>query len=340
MADKVTEPIVGAYLIPRNHAQALNIGLLTYHRIMRKALIFGFLAAMLALFGMPAHAASTTTIVAVGDVARLHGGQYKTAQLTKNLKPNAVLIAGDLAYRNGSTANFTDYFEPAWRSVLTKYPTLAVPGNHEYNTANAAGYRSLVKKYSLPKTGRNLWWTKNIDGWTIIGLDSERTSSTTQRNFLTTTLRNNNGRPTIVMWHKPTFTRGLHVLDRCITSSWWNTISADADVKIVLWGHDHNYEQVDHSAHDAAATYCDTKLRAPNHLMTTFVVGTGGAELRGCTVPNVAGELLCGTSTKNYGVLKLTLTSHSYAWSFRRVDDFTKRPSSTGIQKDSGSHSF
>ena len=327
-------------MAPQNHLQELKKPRLTYHRIMRKALALGFFAITVSVCAGPAQASSTTTIVAVGDIARSGGGQYKTAQLTKNIKPNAVLLLGDLAYSSGSTSNFTNYFEPAWASVLTKYPTLAIPGNHEYRTTNATGYRALVKKYSLPKTGANLWWVKNINGWTIIGLDSERASSATQRDFLTTTLRNNNGRPTILMWHKPTFTRGQHQSDRCISTSWWNTVSADEDVKIVLWGHDHNYEQVDHSSRDAAATYCDTDLRAPNHVMTTFVIGTGGAELRSCLTRDITGELLCGTSTKNYGVLKLSLTPHSYAWSFRRVDDFTQRPSSTGVQKDSGSHSF
>ena len=307
---------------------------------MRKALVLGFVATLLAVCGIPAQATTTTTIVAVGDIARSNGGQYKTAQLTKNLKPNAVILLGDLAYSNGSASNFTNYFEPAWSSVLDKYPTYAVPGNHEYRTSNASGYRSLVARHALPKTGANLWWNRNVNGWTIIGLDSEKASSTTQANFLKSALQANDGRPTIIVWHKPTFTRGQHQSDRCITSTWWNTISADRDVKIVMWGHDHNYEQVDHSPTDSPATYCRNSLAAPNHVMTTFVVGTGGAELRTCATPNVPGELLCGTSSKNYGVLKLTLNAHSYAWSFRRIDDFAKRPTSTGIQKDSGSHSF
>lgn len=299
-----------------------------------------FFATVLAIFANPVQAANTTTLVAVGDIARINGGQNKTAQLTKNLKPHAVLLMGDLAYLNGSKSDFTKYFEPAWGLVLNTIPTLTVPGNHEYRTANAAGYRAFVKKHKLPKTGTNLWWARNIGSWTVIGLDSERTSSSKQRQFLTQTLAANNGRPTIVMWHKPTFTRGQHQADRCASSNWWNTISTDSDVKIVLWGHDHNYEQVDHSERDSVVTYCRTLLRAPNHLMTTFVVGTGGAELRDCISPDIPGELICGKSTRNYGVLKLTLTPHSYAWSFRQVDNFTKRPTSTGIQKDSGTHSF
>lgn len=334
MADKVTEPILGLYLMAQNHTQAWTMHALTYHRIMRKALTLGFLATVLAIFGIPAQAANTTTLVAVGDVARSGGGQYKTAQLTKKLKPQHVLLLGDLAYSNGSNSDFTKYFEPAWGSVLNTIPTMAIPGNHEYRTANVAGYRALTKKYALPKTGTNLWWTKNVGSWTVIGLDSEKTSSSAQRQFLASALSANNGRPTIVVWHKPTFTRGQHQKDRCVSAAWWNTVSNDRDVKIVMWGHDHNYEQVDRSSSDATANYCSTFLKSPNHLMTTFVIGTGGAELRDCVSPNIAGELLCGTSKKNYGVLKLTLTSNSYSWSFRQVDG------STGIQKDSGTHSF
>ena len=311
---------------------------------MRKVSLMALVAIALSLCAVPATATSSTTVVAVGDIARSGGGQNLTAQLTTNINPDRVLLLGDLAYSNGSTSNFKNYFIPSWGSVLSRHTTFAVPGNHEYRTSRATGYREIVSRYGLPKTESNLWWSRNVKGWTIIGLDSERSASTKQKQFLKDSLKANNGRPTIVMWHKPTYTRGEHQSDRCTTKSWWNIVAADSDVKMVLWGHDHNYEQLDFTTTSKLGAYsqvdCSTQLAHPNHEMTTFVVGTGGAELRTCDTANIPGQLLCGTSKRNYGVLKLKLKAHSYSWTFVRIDDFVKNPTSTGIQKDSGSHSF
>ncbi|MEY2772795.1 MAG: hypothetical protein RJB51_216, partial [Actinomycetota bacterium] len=80
----------------------------------------------------PAQANTTVTIVAVGDVAMARGGQAKTAALTKNLKPQQVLLMGDLVYKSGTDKEFNKYFLPKWKSLLPK--TWAVPGNHEYRT--------------------------------------------------------------------------------------------------------------------------------------------------------------------------------------------------------------
>jgi len=257
-----------------------------------------------------AQAETTTTIVAVGDVARAGGAQDKTAALTKNLNPNNVILIGDLAYTKGSVKEFKKYLLPKWAPLLSK--TWAVPGNHEYRTPNAAGYRDLVTKYSLPSTGANLWWVKQSGDWTVIGLDSEALAGTTgaaQVTFLNQVLTENNGRPTLVTWHRPTFSRGEHG-NQTDTNQIWDVLAADKDVKLVLWGHDHDYEQVDRTVQAGTGN---------EHKLNTIVVGTGGAELRKCSTPNIPGELICGNKN-NYGVLKLTLNSNSYSWSYRNAN--------------------
>jgi len=293
---------------------------------MRLRIIAPVLAGMLlSNLAGSAHAQSSVTIVAVGDIARKGGGQATTAALTKNLNPSRIILMGDLAYKTGSAANFTNYFLPKWKPLLTK--VWAVPGNHEYNTANAAGYRKLIKDYAMPKTGTNLWWVKKTSNWTVIGLDSEALTGTKGKNqtaFLRDALKNNNGRPTIVTWHRPTFSRGEHG-NQNDTKVLWNIIAADKDVKLVLWGHDHNYEQVNRKVQAGTSN---------QHKLMTFVVGTGGAELRNCATPNIPGELLCGKSN-NYGVLKLTLGANSYSWSYQNANG-TK----LGKQLDSGSVTF
>ena len=293
---------------------------------MRSRLIVPALTIFLITTSSPvAQADSGVTVVAVGDIAQSGGGQNQSAALTKNLKPQQVILIGDLAYQKGTDKEFTKYFLPKWKPLLSK--SLAVPGNHEYKSANAAGYRNLVSKFGMPTTGNDLWWVKSIEGWTVIGLDSEAltgTSGAAQLSFLNQTLAANNNRPTIVTWHRPTFSRGYHG-DQVDTKEIWDIVSADKDVKLALWAHDHNYEQVERLVQVGSAN---------EHRINTFTVGTGGANLRTCKTPNVAGELICGKKN-NYGVLKLNLKANSYSWSYVNANG-----KKLGKQLDSGSVSW
>ena len=282
-------------------------------------------AALIGASVQSVQASGPITIVAVGDVARAGGGQAKTAALTKNLKPKQILLLGDLVYQSGTDKEFRKYFLPKWKTFLSK--SWAVPGNHEYRTQNAAGYRNLVSTYSMPVTGEDLWWVKQTGAWSVIGLDSESLSGTTgtrQLDFLRQALLANDGRPTIVTWHRPTFSRGYHG-DQVDTKVFWDIVSSDADVKLVLWGHDHNYEQVQRTVQ--AGTNDERKLN-------TIVVGTGGADLRKCKTKNIPGELICGKKN-NYGVLQLKLEDNGYSWSYRNANG-----QKFGRQLDSGRVAF
>ena len=282
-------------------------------------------AALIASTIQPAQAKSSVTIVAVGDIAKSRGGQAKTAALTKNLKPQQVLLLGDLVYQSGTDKEFRKYFLPKWKSLLSK--SWAVPGNHEYRTANAAGYRNLITHNAMPATGEDLWWVKQTGSWSVIGLDSEVLTGETgekQIEFLKQALLDNDGRPTLVTWHRPTFSRGHHG-DQTDTASLWNLVSADQDVKLVLWAHDHNYEQVERTVQ--SGTGIERKVN-------TIVVGTGGADLRRCKTPNIPGELICGKKN-NFGVLQLKLSESGYSWSYRNANG-----KKLGRQLDSGRVAF
>ncbi len=315
----------------------------------RAVLVSGFLAiSALAGTGCAQATSSTVTIVAVGDIAwKANGGQVATAKLTKALKPNDVVLMGDIAYGTktgagyaaASKSDFTTKFVPSWGSVLSAYSTWAVPGNHEFNSdaSQSPGYSYLLSTYtSLPKTGNDFWWVKNATAkWVVIGLDSEGLNDSHGVNglsakgirqvaFLRSALSANANKYVIVTWHRPRYSKGEHgnQTDAGVTAL-WNEVKASRNVKIALWGHDHNYERVARTATDG-------------HTITTFTVGTGGAELRNCPSHTNSSvrptSFVCGT-TNNYGVLKLTLTPTSYAWNFLR----TSKTVSTGTKIDWGS---
>ena len=261
----------------------------------------------------PVTASDDITVVAVGDIAQQRGHQAETAALTDRINPNNVLLLGDLAYYQGSTQQFRDYFLPNWEKFGSRI--YAVPGNHEYGTKNAAGYRAIAQQFSWPRlrTGA-LWWHRNLKGsnWALIGLNSEIVSAKgikLQSAFLRSALQQHQGQPTVVMWHRPRFSVGLHG-DNKNVDALWKLVASDSDVKLVLWGHDHNYEH---------RKYIYRNSNGSKRYLDTFVVGTGGAELRQCRVPSRPPSLLCGQN--NFGVLKLTLQFSAFEWEFVHVND-------------------
>jgi len=251
---------------------------------------------------------TTARFVAVGDIARSGGGQAKTAAVVKARAPWRLFDLGDNAYPNGSLSDYTTWYAPYYGQF--KSITWPVPGNHEYQTAGAAGYRSY-----FGVTGPT-WWAHRIGGWIILGLDSEKASSTTQLAFIERVLTTYNHTPVVVTWHRPRYSLGYHG-DATDVQPLWAAIATDPDVKLVLWGHDHDYERMSVPVSGRA-----TRL-------TAMVVGTGGAELRAFSTRTRSWSLKRIANT--YGVLDLRLRSTSFSWYFVRTD---------GVVADSGTVSF
>ncbi len=248
-------------------------------------------------------------VVAVGDIANPGGAYVETAAVTRALAPERVLLAGDIAYPSGTLAELRGRFDPSWGGFRPMW--LPVPGNHEYRTARAAGYREYFDESG------GLYWSKKVGSWRVIGLDSEKVSSSRQRKWLKSTLRKHNGKPTLVMWHRPRFSRGEHS-DQSDTAGLFNLVRRDKDVKLLIWGHDHDYERM--SIPVAGRT---APLRA-------FVVGTGGAEQRSATTHDgrTWSEFFDNTS---YGVLDLRLDARGFSWAFVSI---------AGKTLDSGSQTW
>ena len=295
---------------------------------MSRRLVAGLLvlSSCLALSASPTQATgSSQTVVAVGDIAwnnpalsLANEGYNRTGALANNLQPDFSIFMGDLAYPKGSNSDFALLNNSNWAPLLPD--AIAVPGNHEWRTASAAGYYKWVRDFQAPyKAKGKYWWSVRKGTWTVIGLDSEKMSGalgTEQLSFLRSSLKQNNGRPTIVVWHKPRYTSGEHG-NFTGSDKFWDVAVADRDVKLFLWGHDHNYER---------------RIRTvSNRKFATFVVGNGGAELRNCNKPSSPPQLICGEQD-NYGVLELTLDTSSFSWRYRKADG-----TSSGLIQDRGS---
>jgi acid phosphatase type 7 len=245
---------------------------------------------------------ATVQIVAAGDSGQGGFGALKTGQLLDSM-PGTLLALGDLAYMQGSAADFRDCYEPAWGRHLDR--TRPVPGNHEYVTAGAASFFDFFGGLAGPR-GQG-YYAFPAGSWRIIALNSEvpKTPGTAQNQWLRSELETNRAACTLAFWHRPLFSSGQNG-NNDDTRELWRLLE-EFGVDVVLNGHDHMYERF-------APQDMDGKAKATG--IRQFIVGTGGASLYpvGGARPN--SEVRASV----YGILAMSLSPTSYQWDFKSVD--------------------
>lgn len=255
----------------------------------------------------PAPTPGTTdpVLVAAGDIACPAGlvqtaAECRHAETAKLLADSdAVVTLGDNQYDNGELANFAASFDLTWGTARGRMHP--VPGNHEYGTGNAQGYRDYFGYAST----QPLYYSWDIGTWHIVALDSEASANagSIQEQWLRADLAAHPNTCTLAYWHKPLFSSGDHGGNTAYRALWIDLYEAGAD--IILNGHDHDYERF--APQDPYGT--------PDPLLgiREFVVGTGGMNLRTTGAPQPNSEV---RDDANFGVLRLGLHATGYEWRF------------------------
>lgn len=281
------------------------------------------------LASSPAHAADPV-IAAAGDIACdpadaswLGGAGTPTAcrmRATSDLLVaggfDAVLLLGDNQYQEGTLEKYRASFHPTWGRVK---PLLRpVPGNHEYVFPGAVGYFAYFGTAAVPQG--HSYYSYDLGTWHVVALNSNCGAvggcgpGSPQAKWLAQDLAAHPRACTLAYWHHPRFSSGLHGDDPTYDTFWRLLYQAGADV--VLVGHDHDYERF---APQSPAGQAD-----PERGITQFVVGTGGASLRGFgTIRNNS----VARNAQAFGVLRMALRPGSWEWDFLPAagDHFTDR---------------
>src|SRR6266540_2637348 len=259
---------------------------------------------------------TTTTIYAAGDIGECGFGALETGKLLDRLPGGTILALGDLAYMNGTAANFRDCYNPAWGRHIER--TRPVPGNHEYENArhDASDYFDYFGDLAGP---RGLGYYAFTSGsWLIVALNSEIPFGvgSPQLTWLRQELQSNRFQCTLAYWHRPLFSSGPNGNNVDTRILWTTLIEFGADV--VLNGHDHMFERFERQDAQGVA---DSVVG-----MRQFTVGTGGAHLYvpGAPKPN---SVIRGST---YGILFMTLLNNSYQWDFVSVDNSFRDTGSGG----------
>jgi acid phosphatase type 7 len=274
-------------------------------------------------------ASSDPTVVAAGDIATCTDtGDEATAALVDSIKPTMVLPLGDLAYQDGSKADFDNCYAPTWGRFKDR--SRPATGNHEYIQKGAGPYFD----YWGPAAGDRTkgYYSFDLGTWHLVVLNSTCAAAggcargTPMEQWLRADLAATRARCILAYWHHPRFftpsrqegVAKIDATDRKMAPFWADLQAAGADV--VLSGHRHDYERFARQ---------DSEGRADPSGMRQFVVGTGGGphdHFEGPVAPN--SEI---RKQDTWGVLQLTLHPDSYDWRFAATagDPFTDSGSDT-----------
>jgi len=250
-------------------------------------------------------AGQTVTVIAAGDIGMC--GRPAVAQVADLVAtlPGELLLLGDIAYFQGTAEQFRDCFDPSWGRFRARWHP--VPGNHEYESPNAAPYFSYFGSAAGP-SGLG-YYALTAGDWLILMLNSNvpATVGSPQYEFARAQLTAQRTPCTMAVWHHPRFSSGPSGNSAAMRDMWALLESSRAEV--VVSGHDHLYERFARQRADGTADPADG--------IRQFVVGTGGADLYNFVriTPNSEERIM------RYGVARFTLRPAQVEWEFIGLDN-------------------
>jgi hypothetical protein len=262
------------------------------------------------LAAAPSAYAQHPRIAAAGDIAcrwKACDAQRGTTRLIERLDPSAVLALGDTQYRYGRLTEYMRSYDPTWGRFLSK--TFPVPGNHEYNTPNAAGF---FRYFGRRTFGGRGYYSFDRGAWHIVALDSVRGRLPEERQlrWLRRDLRRNDDRCQVAFFHHPLFTSGTEAPPSPFMVAFWSILFRQG-VDVILNGHAHSYERF--------AKLTPTGEPSARGIRQ-IVVGTGGAGLYEFGDPVPGSQRRIGA----HGILLMRLLPDAYRWRFVAIDGQTR----------------
>jgi hypothetical protein len=254
----------------------------------------------------PTATPAPVTALVAGDVASCSSSGDEATAALLGAHAGTIIIPGDIAYENGSTADFSNCFNPSWGPYKSRMKP--APGNHEYNTSGATGYYGYFGAAAGdPAKG---YYAYNLGAWRMYALNSNCAAiggcgvGSAQEQWLRADLAANPRQCVAAYWHHPRFSSGEHGSSTASQALYQALYDFNTD--LILVGHDHDYERF---APQTATGVADVARG-----IRQIVVGTGGRShypFPGALVANSEAH-----NADTFGLLKLTLSASGYAWQF------------------------
>lgn len=180
--------------------------------------------------------------VAFGDVGRADPDQFAVLEQLQSVEFDLALLAGDLAYDDGTLAEYDAHFFDVYEDVMRHVPFFPAPGNHDTRGDDGANYRDV---FALPESGgsaaREMWYSFRWGPIHVAVIDTDRELAP-QVAWLDRDLAASDAPYRIVVTHRPPYSAGLKGSDLAVRAALEPVLVAHR-VDLVLSGHDHNYER-------------------------------------------------------------------------------------------------
>lgn len=217
-------------------------------------------------------------LIGAGDIAwHKSNGDEQTAAIIKDVlasnKKATVFTVGDNAYQDGTTEDFNRSFAPSWGEFIDDI-TLPTVGNHEYSKSKTAnGYFEYFGKAAGEK-GKG-YYAKDFGDWRAYVLNSELTADTEagkdQLAWLKKDLKDHASQNKVAFEHRPLFSSGKGHGGDHEMKPFWDVLSQDKLVKLMINGHEHLVE--------IFAPQTPEGKKDEKNGIREVVIGTGGMRL-------------------------------------------------------------
>lgn len=180
-------------------------------------------------------------LIAFGDTRSGDKTHRKVAERIAEERPDFIVHSGDLVYNGREEDQWDTFFSieaPLLRSI-TLFPSL---GNHEHDA------KYYYDAFVLP--GEETYYSFDYGNLHFTVLDSNRTSDEKQKQWLVKDLKEAASRFKIAVFHHAIFSTnpvGARMDEGSRRYKEWGKIFEDGGVKLLLMGHNHNYQRAEHN---------------------------------------------------------------------------------------------
>ncbi len=223
---------------------------------------------------------ATVHFLAVADFGASNEAERLIVEQMTEYRDTAefILTMGDNAYSSGTYGQWQSNVFESYQYLLTRLPMFAVPGNHDYYTADA---QPEIDNLFLPENAPTAldaerYYSMDWGPIHFVGLDSndplkritDDVEGDDERDWLQDDLAQTDRPWTIASFHHPMRTNNVgRAADPYVVAYLVPTLE-EFEVPLVLQGHDHNYERFVPMQGNQAL---DSKLGG-----TTYVIAGGG----------------------------------------------------------------
>ena len=217
----------------------------------------------------------------LGDSGQATPEQFAIASRMALERPSFILHVGDIAYMDGTFAQFHSNYFQFYSGLMSCVPFFTAPGNHEYVTNDAAAYLALhsVPQRTVPINDRGRYYSFDWGNAHFVSLDSNASLEDAVEGkgrmlaWLENDLKFTRAFWRIAFFHHPPYATGLNQGD--ILCSWAREkivpILESYGVHVVFSGHEHSYQR--------SLPVRDNTTTTPGDGTLYITSGGGGAHL-------------------------------------------------------------